>query len=98
MLVSKQFIKQFAFLANYYKWDKSDIDEIKTVVRSDKTFKKYLESLANAHKNGYQQTKENGHVRLKDWCIEKGLDDPYRASFDPHDLDLMAAQEHKLLK
>jgi hypothetical protein len=67
MLVSKQFLMLFAELANRYKWDKNDIEEIKEATRRDPELKIYWETLGKAHRNGYEQKKENGYIRLFKW-------------------------------
>ena len=70
MLVSKQFLRSFAELANRYQWDKTDIAEIKEATRADPELRFYWETLAEAHRNGYEQTKQNGHIRLFTWINE----------------------------
>lgn len=77
MRVSKEFLKDFAFLANYYKWTPAEIEEIKQETRASSELKIYWEKLAYAHRNGYEQTKENGYMRLQNWYLERGLDDPF---------------------
>jgi hypothetical protein len=72
MHVSREFLREFAYLANLYKWTPSDIEEIKQATRISHDLKKYWEILAKAHHAGYEQTENNCHIRLYDWCIENG--------------------------
>ena len=65
--VSRSFLNDFAFCANYYKWNESDIDEMKAEVRKGKGMREYLETLAEAHRDGYEQTRENRFIRLHVW-------------------------------
>lgn len=69
MKVSRQFLKDFAYLANYYGWTAPDIEDIKAQTRSDPgPMTSYWTALARAHRAGYQQTGANGYVRLQAWC------------------------------
>lgn len=70
--VSKSFLRDFAFVANYYEWNDSDIEEIKQCVRENKGMKEYIEKLAFAHRNGYKQCRENNYIRLHQWLYERG--------------------------
>lgn len=67
MKVSRSFLRDFGYLANYYSWNESDIEEIKQVVRENTGYREYLEMLANAHRNGYEQTEKNNYIRLDAW-------------------------------
>jgi hypothetical protein len=78
MQVSKQFLKDFAYLANRYGWTSADIEEVKTVTRMNpEPMRRYWSTLATAHRTGYEQTKENGFIRLQAWCAQQGLPDPF---------------------
>ncbi len=92
-VVSRKFIKDFASIANIYKWTSDDIEEMKQCVRVDPGMRKYLEVLAAAHRAGYSQHAGNGFVRLQQWCIEKGFGDPYGPEFDPAALDELEFKE-----
>lgn len=72
--VSRSFIADFAQLANFYGWTPVEIEEIKVVIRNEESgeMKRYLETLAAAQRNGYQQTKENNYVRLERWLWARG--------------------------
>ncbi len=68
MKVSKKFIGDFAYLANYYKWDSETVEEMKQAVRSGgEEMKTYITELAEAHRAGYKQTQENNYMRLIYW-------------------------------
>lgn len=72
MQVSKAFLKDFAYLANRYEWTASDIEEMKAAVRADEDVgRRYITTLAAAHRAGYEQTAENGYIRLHAWCAEQ---------------------------
>jgi len=80
--VSKQFLKDFAQLCNHFNWTLEEIEEFKVVIRENPEMKRYLEILAAAMRAGYVQTEENIHVRLKEWCLAQGLDDPFHPYFE----------------
>lgn len=65
--VSKAFLRDFAQLANFYEWNAEVIEEMKQAVRDSSEMREYLEALADAHRRGYRQTKENGFIRLHHW-------------------------------
>lgn len=65
--VSKRFLIDFAELANRYKWDSNDIAEVKQATRENPSLVKYWETLAKAHRDGYDQKKENNYIRLSEW-------------------------------
>jgi hypothetical protein len=86
------------YLADYYEWNDDDKKEIRAAFTDSPEMVRYFICLAAAHRAGYKQGAFNGHVRLSEWCKEKGLGDPYGEYFDPKEFDLMAAQENKLLR
>lgn len=65
--VSKAFLQMFAELANRYEWREQEIEEMKAEVRRGKGMREYLEILAQAHRDGYEQTKDNHFMRLSEW-------------------------------
>jgi len=77
MKVSRQFLRDFAFLANYYLWTPADIEDVKADTRANPDLAHYWTALANAHRAGYEQTDDNNHVRLCDWCKANGYPDPF---------------------
>jgi hypothetical protein len=79
------------YLAEFYKWTDEDKKEIRAAFTGCEEMVRYFINLAAAHRAGYEQGAENGHQRLKEWCLSKGLDDPYSPAFDVRELDLMAA-------
>lgn len=80
--VSKAFMRDFAQLCNKFDWTLEEIEEFKVVIRENPEMKRYLEILAAAIRAGYDQTEENIHVRLKEWCLAQGLDDPFHPYFE----------------
>lgn len=73
MNVSHRFLKDFAYLANKYGWTAADIEEIKAETREQgEPMVRYWQTLAAAHRAGYEQTPENGYIRLHAWCEQKG--------------------------
>ena len=80
MNVSKPFLRDFAYIANRYEWTPADIEEMKAAVRAHpETGKRYITALSAAHRAGYEQTPENGFMRLGAWCAAHGMPDPYSA-------------------
>lgn len=78
MNVSRQFLKDFAEVANRYHWTAADIEEVKADVRaSGAPMVDYISTLAAAHRAGYEQTPENGYMRLHTWCELTGWNAPY---------------------
>ena len=73
MQVSKAFLKDFAYLANRYEWIAADIEEMKVAVRANEDAgRRYITTLAAAHRSGYEQTSDNSYIRLHAWCSEQG--------------------------
>ena len=72
-LVSKQFLKDFAQLANFFEWGIAEIEEMKMCVREDKGMKEYLTDLAKAHRDGYTRNIDNNFQRLHEWKNLKNI-------------------------
>jgi hypothetical protein len=73
MQVSKSFLQDFAYLANRYGWTVADIEEMKAAVRTNEDAgRRYVATLAAAHRAGYEQTQQNGYIRLYAWCEAQG--------------------------
>lgn len=79
MKISKQFITDFAYLANHYQWTPADVEDVKAYTRDNPDMLRYWTALANAHRAGYEQTPENGYIRLHAWCKVMNLPDPFCA-------------------
>lgn len=80
MKVSKQFLRDFAYLANRYGWMPGEIEEIKAHTREHpQVMQRYWSNLAIAHQAGYKPTDKNGYLRLREWCQLRGWPDPYAA-------------------
>ena len=77
MNVSKSFLRDFAYLANRYGWSPIDVEDVKADTRANPDLVHYWTALANAHRAGYEQTPENGYIRLRNWCEEQGFGDPF---------------------
>lgn len=78
MKVSRQFLKDFAYLANHYGWTPADIENIKAQTKADPgAMANYWTTLANAHRAGYGQTPGNSHIRLRAWCVANGHPPPF---------------------
>ncbi len=71
MLVSRQFLKDFAYIANYYGWTDKEVEEVKAETRNSPELRYYWQELARAHRQGYRQTKENNYMRLAEWQQRK---------------------------
>lgn len=67
MKVSKQFLRDFAYIANLYGWSAEDVEDAKAQTRAHPELRLYWTQLAVAHRAGYQQTRENNYVRLGLW-------------------------------
>lgn len=78
MRVSKKFLNDFAYLANYYGWSLDEIEEMKQCTREDpEQMVRYWTTLAAAHRAGYEQNEENGYMRLGLWCAIQGWPAPF---------------------
>ncbi|MDB5853266.1 MAG: hypothetical protein JWR22_1307 [Herminiimonas sp.] len=79
MSVREQMIADMRYLRQRYGWTDEDADEIRAALRScGASLARYFATLAAAHRAGYEQTAENGFVRLHAWCAQQGLPDPYQ--------------------
>ena len=68
MKVSKQFLRDFAYIANLYGWNAEDVEDAKAQTRtSPGEMCRYWTQLAAAHRAGYQQTAANNFMRLEQW-------------------------------
>lgn len=68
MKVSKQFLRDFAYIANLYGWNAEDIEDAKAQTRANPgDLMPYWTRLAAAHRAGYQQTVDNNYMRLGQW-------------------------------
>lgn len=65
--VSKAFMRDFAYLANFYGWEASTVEEVKEETRGNPELMRYWQRLARAHRQGYRQTRENNWQRLEAW-------------------------------
>lgn len=69
MKVSKDFLRDFAYLANLYAWDARDIEDVKAQTRANpEAMRRYWTVLAAAHRAGYEQNSLNGYERLGKWA------------------------------
>jgi hypothetical protein len=81
------FSDDLKYLAAYYGWNAEDKKEVRAAFTDSEPMVRYLTILAAAHRAGYSQGAGNGFQRLKDWCLERGLPDPYGTEFDIAALD-----------
>ena len=73
MNVSRQFLRDFAYLANRYGWTTADVEEVKAETRElGEPMVRYWQTLAVAHRAGYEPTPQNGYLRLDAWFAEQG--------------------------
>ena len=73
MLVSKRFLRDFAYIANLYGWNAEDVEDAKAQTRVNPTeMCRYWSQLAAAHRAGYAQTPENNFMRLGQWQQQQG--------------------------
>lgn len=86
------------YLSQYYGWNDEDKKEVRKAFTGCPEMVRYFITLAAAHRAGYSQYAGNGHQRLKEWCIEKGLEDPYLPCFDVKELDYMGLQNKENLR
>lgn len=78
MKVSQAFLDDFAYLASRYSWTPADAEEMRAAIRANPNVgRRYITTLAAAHRAGYEQTLENGFMRLDAWCVEQGWPDPF---------------------
>lgn len=81
MRVSRAFLQDFAYLANRYGWNAVDVEEMKEAIRmNEEAGRRYITMLAAAHRRGYEQTAENGYLRLQDWLLNQASEPLYRAA------------------
>lgn len=77
MNVSKQFLKDFALIANHYHWTPADIEQVKADTRANPDLVHYWTILASAIKEGYEQTASNGYIRLEAWFAQQSMPNPF---------------------
>ena len=71
--VTRAFLADFEYLASRYGWTPTDIEEVKAHTREHfDLMSRYWSTLAAAHRAGYEQTRENGYIRLSAWCEKQG--------------------------
>lgn len=86
MKVSKQFLRDFAYIANLYSWTADDVEDAKAQTRSNPgEMVPYWTLLAAAHRAGYQQTRENNHMRLGQWLQLQATDTAGDIQYKEHD-------------
>ena len=64
MNVSRAFMRDFAYLANRYKWEGRVLDEVKDQTRESQELRDYWSKLAAAHRAGYSPSQANNWERL----------------------------------
>lgn len=86
------FSTDMQYLSKFYGWTEEDKVEVRQAFRDCEPMVRYFTILAAAHRAGYTQHAGNGFVRLRDWCLEQGLPDPYGDEFDPAALDAIKVE------
>lgn len=84
MKVSKQFLRDFAYIANLYGWNAADVEEAKEQTRANPDeLVPYWAQLADAHRAGYAQTRDNNFMRLGHWLQiqAEGMPDEFRDQY-----------------
>jgi glutathione S-transferase len=61
-------------LRERYGWNDADVAEIRAAAKDDPTWWDWWLILAQAHRNGYEQTKSNNFQRLHAWQMANGLE------------------------
>lgn len=87
MRLTTEFIDDMRYLRQRYGWNDEDVVQIKEALRDCDPLVRFFSILAAAHRAGYEQHAGNGFVRLQQWCIDKGLSDPFTSDFNPTELD-----------
>jgi len=83
-------------LSAFYGWNEEDKKEVRAAFTDCEPMVRYFTILAAAHRAGYSQHAGNGFVRLREWCLARGLDDPYSPEFDPAALDALTVGPRKV--
>lgn len=68
MQVSRAFLKDFAYLANFYGWDAARIEEVKAEIRADPRRVAYWSRQAAQHRNGEAVTSATGEG-MRPFCM-----------------------------
>lgn len=71
MLVNRQFLRDFAELANLYGWEGQVLEEVKQQTRESAELRAYWAQLARAHRQGYEQRRDNNWIRVEHWKQSK---------------------------
>jgi hypothetical protein len=93
MELSESEITDLRYLRQRYGWDDQGARDVMQSIQATPDGARYYTVLAAAHRAGYKQDAGNSFMRLRDWCLARGLDDPYGDDFDPAALDALAVQE-----
>jgi hypothetical protein len=65
--VSRSFMRDFAYCANFYEWDAATVEDVKEQTRGNPELMRYWQELATAHRAGYRQDATNNWQRLGHW-------------------------------
>lgn len=95
MQLNERETRDLRFLRQRLAWDDNDAKQVMQSIRESEHGARYYTVLAAAHRAGYEQTAANGFIRLQEWCIEKGLPDPFGPGFDVAELDAMAVEPRR---
>ena len=95
MLYPASLSADLQYLAKHYEWDAEDKAEVRAAFTDNPEMVRFFTVLAAAHRAGYEQCAANGYIRLRAWCFEKGLGDPFSQGFDLASLDTIEAVPRK---
>jgi hypothetical protein len=84
------------YLVAHYQWTADDKQEVRAAFTDSPEMVHFFTVLAAAHRAGYEQCAANGFVRLQQWCIDKGLGDPFGSAFDLAALDALSINSRKV--
>jgi hypothetical protein len=84
-------------LSAFYQWSEADKKEVRAAFTNCEPMVRYFTVLAAAHRAGYSQHSGNGFQRLKSWCAENGLPDPFGLEFDVAALDALIVDQRALV-
>lgn len=89
MRLPTEFIDDMRYLRQRYGWTDDDAVQIKEALRDCDPLVRFFSVLAAAHRAGYEQHAGNGFVRLQQWCLDKGLADPFTSDFNLTELEAL---------
>lgn len=77
-LVNRDFLRDFAELANRFGWDGRELEEVKEQSRQSQELRDYWQKMAYAYRNGYAPQRANNWERLD--CFFQRLEEEERVA------------------